>query len=75
MPDARKQTGARNMSPGATGEKRSPQARQIWLKAEGRTRTAELRGESASRIEERVRGLMSMWQARREGCRGESRRS
>ena len=45
--EAEKQPDARIMSPGATGEERSLQARQIWLKIEGKRRAVELRRETA----------------------------
>ena len=57
--DAEKQPDARIMSPGATGEERSLQARQIRLKIEGKRRAVELRRETAREERREDDGLAS----------------
>ena len=48
------------MSPGATGEKTKPASKANRLKAEGKTRVVELRGETAKEMEESVRGWLGI---------------
>ena len=53
------------MSPRPTGEKRSLQARQMWLTSEGKTRAVALTGETAREMEERVRGWLGIGRAKK----------
>ena len=58
------------------GSPRSPRARQVWLKMDGKVKAVELRYESAREMEEKVKwmrveeGMVSMWSVREGGCLG-----